>query len=115
MSKRSVARVPFLLLRLQTITQRHQLTHPCHDPFLFGEGGEWNVVLLQRLRVYRRLIDPACTNTREVTTVTEKRQIEDHKAGEDPFLQANPSKVIAEAIVVVAVNQTGFPDKLLAV
>ena len=33
-----VPRLPFLLLRLQPIAQRHQLVHLRHDPLLLGEG-----------------------------------------------------------------------------
>ena len=44
--KCGLLRFPFPLLRLQPITQRHQLIHLRHDPFLFGEGrkGNWEVV-----------------------------------------------------------------------
>ena len=38
--ERGVPRLPFLLLRLQPITQRHQLIHLRHDPLLLGEGWE---------------------------------------------------------------------------
>lgn len=38
--ERRVPRLPFLLLRLQPITQRHQLIHLRHDPLLLGEGRE---------------------------------------------------------------------------
>ena len=40
--ERGVPRLPFLLLRLQPITQRHQLIHLRHDPLLLGEGWEGN-------------------------------------------------------------------------
>ena len=38
--ERGVPRLPFLLLRLQPVTQRHQLIHLRHDPLLLGEGRE---------------------------------------------------------------------------
>ena len=38
--ERGVPRVAFLLLRLQPITQRHQLIHFRHDPLLLPEGRE---------------------------------------------------------------------------
>ena len=38
--ERGVPRVAFLLLRLQPITQGHQLIHLRHDPLLLGEGRE---------------------------------------------------------------------------
>ena len=37
--------LPLLLLRLQPITQRHQLIHLRHDPLLLGEGWEANFEL----------------------------------------------------------------------
>ena len=45
--ERGVPRLPFLLLRLQPITQRHQLIHLRHDPLLLGEGWEGNGMLVE--------------------------------------------------------------------
>ena len=41
--KSGVPGVAFPLLRLQPITQRHQLIHLRHNPLLLGEGREWEL------------------------------------------------------------------------
>ena len=38
-----VAGLAFLLLRLQPVTQGHQLIHLGHDPLLLGEGREGDI------------------------------------------------------------------------
>jgi hypothetical protein len=86
-----------------------------HDAFLLGERREGDHLFFQCISVDCRLIDPAGAKACEVTAVTKQREVEYNEAWKDAVIQADSGDVIAEAVLVVAIDETGLTDKLLAV